>query len=236
MNRMPAAALPFRLVVVEDDNELRDILVTGLTLFGHNVRAAADGAALDSALAESAADIVILDLGLPVEDGLSIALRLRQQARRCGIIMLTARGKLDDRILGLSSGADLYFVKPVDIRELDAAIRSLARRLCLDRSRAWRFDRQTANLVTPRGASIPLSAQESILVGVLLESAGNNVSRQEIFTALRQPDDFYGDRRLETLISRLRAKVRAADPESTLPIRARHSLGYAFLAEVNATG
>lgn len=233
-----AAAPPLRLIVVEDDNELRDILATGLTLFGHIVRSAPDAASLYNVLADFPADIVILDLGLPGEDGISLAMRLRQQGRSCGIIMLTARGKVDDRILGLSSGADLYFVKPVDIRELDAAIRSLSRRLFIDKNKkdSWRFDRQSANLITPRGKAIALSAHECILVGTLLASAGNSVSRQEIFAALHQPDDFYGDRRLETLISRLRAKVRAVDPESALPIRARHNLGYAFLADVGTLG
>lgn len=222
---------PIDIIVVEDDPELRDILVSGLKFFGHTVRSAVGGKALDAALAISPADIVILDLGLPDEDGISISNRLRRDFN-CGIVMITARGKLDERVNGLNAGADLYFVKPVDIRELDAALRSLARRLSAPSGNSWQFESLTSTLTTPSGAAIRLTAHECILVRKLLETPGENVSRRKIFTALGQPDDLYADKRLETMISRLRAKVRAADSESELPVRARHNLGYAFLAEV----
>lgn len=225
-----------QLIVVEDDTELRDILTTGLTLFGHSVRSAADGVALDLLLSSKPADILILDLGLPGENGLQIAERLRQMKIPCGIIMLTARGKLDERILGLTSGADHYFVKPVDIRELDAAIRSLSRRLSPEPKGVWRFVSRTASLVTPKGISVPLSAQECILLDCLAKTPGKTISRKEIFHALQQSDDVYADRRLETMISRLRTKVRSADPSASLPVRARHNLGYAFLADLLTVG
>lgn len=223
---------PLDLIVVEDDPELREILVSGLRFFSHHVRGVNCGKSLDAELAESPADIVILDLGLPDEDGIDISTRL-QRDYHCGIVMITARGKLDERINGLESGADLYFVKPVDIRELDAALRSLARRMLEIRQSAWRFDPQTSKLTTPVGIEIPLTANECILMKKLMEIPGENVSRSEIFKALIQPDDLYADKRLETMICRLRAKVRAADNESKLPVRARHNLGYAFLAEVD---
>lgn len=219
------------VIVVEDDPELRDILVSGLRFFGHRVRGAGCGKALDAELATSPADVVILDLGLPDEDGIEIARRLRRD-HPCGIVMTTARGKLDERVCGLESGADLYFVKPVDIRELDAALLSLSRRIAVPSRAAWRFEPLTSRLVTPLGAEVFLTAHECILIRRLLDTPGENVSRGEIFKALKQPDDLYADKRLETMISRLRAKVRATDPESELPVRARHNLGYAFLAEV----
>ena len=146
--------------------------------------------------------------------------------------MITARGKVDERVIGLESGADLYFVKPVDIRELDAALRSLARRLKLASGNAWRFDPLASRLTTPLGIEIQLTAHECIVMKKLLEQPGENVPRSEIFKALRQPDDIYADKRLETMISRLRSKVRSADPESELPIRGRHNLGYAFLSRL----
>ncbi|GAM10099.1 transcriptional regulatory protein PhoP [Geobacter sp. OR-1] len=219
------------VVIVEDDPELRDILASGLRYFGHTVHAVSDGKALDAEMAVFPPDIVILDLGLPEEDGIDIAARLRSNCG-CGIVMITARGKLYERVTGLEAGADLYFVKPVDIRELDAALRSLARRISLISRPLWRFEPLTSKLTTPSGVEIRLTAHECILMRKLLERPGENVPRREIFSALRQPDDLYADKRLETMISRLRAKVRAADPDTELPVRARHNLGYAFLAEL----
>jgi DNA-binding response OmpR family regulator len=234
VTQMPAPQ-NLNIIIVEDNNELREILATGLALFGHSIRSVPDGKSLDSALAHSPADIIILDLGLPDEDGVIISQRLRRQHSECGIIMLTARGKVDDRILGLSSGADLYFVKPVDIRELDAAIRSLARRLSTETQTGWGVDQLASILITPGGVKIPLSAQEFIFINMLMAKPGENISRRIIFTALNQPDDLYADKRLETMISRLRSKVRSADPGAELPVRARHNLGYAFLAAAYQT-
>jgi len=222
-----------RIIVVEDNHELRDILVAGLHYFGHRSRGVGDGLALDRVLAESPADIIILDLGLPGEDGIAIARRLREN-HNYGIVMVTARGRLDERVLGRESGADLYFIKPVDIRELNAALINLAQRLFKRAQSGWRFTARTSTLQTPQGVTIHLTAQECLLMQKLLETPGTNVSRREIFRALNQSDDIYADKRLETLVSRLRGKVKSADTTSELPVRARHNLGYAFLAEVRA--
>lgn len=219
------------IIVVEDNHELRDILITGLRHFGHHPQGVCDGPALDKVLAESTADIVILDLGLPGEDGISIARRLRAD-HSCGIVMVTARGRVDERVLGHETGADLYFVKPVDIRELNAALINLARRIFKKPEPTWRFSELTSTLQTPQGKVVTLTAQECILMQRLLEAPGRNVSRRDIFAVLNQPDDLYADKRLEALVSRLRSKVKAADAASELPVRARHNLGYAFLAEV----
>lgn len=226
-----APNMSLRIVVVEDNSELRDILVTGLRFWGHQVRGVQDGPGLDEALQEYPADMVILDLGLPGEDGIAIARRIRTKCA-CGIVMATARGSLEERVLGRETGADLYFVKPVDLVELNAALKNLALRLFGISRPTWRFTAITSTLTTPQKIEIPLTAQECILIQKLVETPGHNVSRRDIFTALNQLDDIYADKRLETLISRLRTKVRAADPACELPVRARHNLGYAFLAEI----
>ena len=222
-----------RIVIVEDNHELREILATGLRHFGHLVRDVASAQEVDAALLEFDAELLILDLGLTGEDGISVARRLRQHYRNTlGIVMVTARGRVEDRVMGLETGADLYYVKPVDIRELEAALRSLKRRIGHVGRPGWRFNATTSTLSSPGNADLQLTAQECILLRTLLKTPGENVSRREIFHALHQPDDQYADKRLEAMISRLRRKLKEADPASELPIRARHNLGYAFLATI----
>ncbi|MEI6306745.1 MAG: response regulator transcription factor, partial [Deltaproteobacteria bacterium] len=180
-------------------------------------------------------DVLILDLNLPGEDGVDIAQRLRRTCS-CGIIMTTARGQVKERVSGFQSGADLYFVKPIDPIELHAALISLGRRISpplpIEKS-AWHFEPQLSTMRTPRNISIQLTAQECIVMRLLFASPGETVLRSEIFSALGHPDDEYASKRLETLLSRFRSKVRVFDPESELPIRARHGMGYAFLADLH---
>jgi len=224
---------PLSIIIVEDEPELREYLSIGLSYYGFEVRGVGDGAQLDLALAQRQPHIVLLDLGLPREGGLEIAARLRDNPT-LGIIMLTARSMTEERILGLQSGADHYFVKPVEIAELAAAIKNLARRLAPPVATPWNFSAQASCLQTPSGVDIPLTAQECILLELLFAHLGKNVSRQQIFQALGQPDDISSNARIEVLISRLRAKVRKADPAASLPLRARHSMGYVLLAGESA--
>lgn len=223
-----------RIIIVEDDEFSRVMLETILTRFGHDVRGVADGKALDLALADYTADIVVLDLNLPGEDGLAIAHRLRRSIN-CGIIMTTGRGEITERVTGFQSGADLYFVKPFDPLELQAALLSLVSRIkspSAPEDSTWAFDPRRSVIRTPRGIVISLTAQESVVIGLLSAAPEHTVSRTDIFTALGHLDDEYAVKRVEVLFSRLRSKVRALDPESEMPIRARHSKTYAFLADL----
>jgi DNA-binding response OmpR family regulator len=217
------------IVIVEDDLELREYLMKGLSYFGFDLRGVGDGAELNAVLADKPAHIVLLDLGLPKEGGLEIAARLRDNPSM-GIIMLTARSMTEERILGLESGADHYFTKPVEIAELAAAIKNLGRRLAQRVSTPWSFSSQTSSLQTPNGVAISLTAHECLLMELLFAHLGQNVSRQQIFSALGQPDEISSNARIEVLISRLRTKVQKADPGVSLPLRARHNMGYILLA------
>lgn len=223
-----------QLILVEDNPEFRHILASGLRHCGHTVRDVVNAREMDAALQEHPAEILILDLGLPGEDGIDVARRVRREYRKdLGIVMVTARGTVEEKVQGLDTGADLYFVKPVDILELDASLRSLQRRIAAKRPGRWHFDELTSTLTSPNNRPVPLTAQECILLHSLVRSPGRNVSRQEIFQALHQPDDQYGDKRLESLVSRLRRKLKTIDPDVELPIRARHNQGYAFLADID---
>jgi DNA-binding response OmpR family regulator len=223
-----------RIIIVEDEHELRNVLVTVLSRLGHDVRGVGDGISLNYALADYPADVVVLDLNLPGEDGVEIAQRLRR-TNRCGIVMTTSRSMVDERVKGFDSGADLYFVKPIVPLELHAALLNLGRRLMPSPQpgeAAWRFIPQHSILQTPRDININLTAYECIVMQLLLAVPGKIVHRTEIFSALGHPDDEYSGKRLEVLLSRLRSKVHTLDPESALPIRARHGMGYAFLADL----
>ncbi len=208
---------------------MRDFLVAGLEPFGILAAGVGDGAALDAALEAHDPQILILDVGLPGEDGFSIARRMRRERPRLGIIMLTARHGLEDRIRGLDGGADLYFAKPVDLRELASAIASLLRRL--GAGRTWRLEPHAARLHTPAGGAVDLTDLELRFLTPLLDRPGEVVEREHLFQALDQPDDIYAARRMETMVSRLRTKVLRLCPGEPLPVKARHGRGYAFLVD-----
>ena len=216
------------IVVVEDEPELRDNLVIGLTSHGFSVCGVSDAASLYTLMAAQHVDVILLDLGLPGEDGIEVALRLKGK-QEIGVIMVTARGMAEERLQGFESGADNYFVKPVNIAELAVAITNLGRRLVKRPDTAWQLNTAASTICTPNGISVSLTNQECSLLNLLMSKIGVNVTFPEIFLALGQPDDIYAKARLEVLVCRLRSKVQKAEMVSPLPIKARHSIGYIFL-------
>lgn len=216
------------IILVEDDIAFRKIIVAGLRHFGHRLREVGNGSQLDQALADEPADVILLDLGLPDEDGYAIATRLRTWWRG-GIIMLTGWSDLEQKVAGLHSGADLYLVKPVDIQELAASLQSLARRLPVSAAPTWRLLASASELQSPCGAVIHLTAPECIFLTLLFQQRGSNVARPVLFQALDFPDNRHGDLRLEALVSRLRAKIKAQSAAGPLPLRARTNRGYVLL-------
>lgn len=215
------------VLVVEDHADLRAEIVAYLQARGMIVRSAESGRAMDAAIAVRQPDIVLLDLGLPEEDGVSIARRLTGDPRP-GIIVVTARGRVEDRILGLNAGADFYLVKPLDMREVEAAIGSVMRRrgAPAEPAQAWRLEATRWRLVTPGGGTVQLSESEVRLLSPFFETPDSIVDRQTL--AERVGMDA---RSIDLLVHRLRRKVETESGE-ILPLRTMRFRGYAFAAPV----
>ncbi|CAA7615475.1 response regulator transcription factor [Magnetospirillum sp. SS-4] len=235
-----------RIAVVEDEAPLRTDLVEYLSACGHDVVGCGDGKELDEALDGRTIDIIILDINLPGEGGFSIAGRLRSHSD-IGIIMLTARGLNVDRVVGLEVGADVYMVKPVELRELEAQVRTLARRMRVGAVAAtgsvetdfpdaaapteWIYDQLSWTLISPEGKAVKLTGNERVFMSLLVTRPGEPVSRDEIFKALGKRGWDPSDRSVDSMVRRLRAKGEAA-LGCVLPIESVHSIGYAFAAAV----
>lgn len=229
------------ICVLEDEADLREEIVESLQEAGFRVRGFAVSRALYASLLQTPCDIVVLDVGLPDEDGFSVAACLRSLGS-IGIIMLTARSHDKDRVRGLQQGADAYLIKPTDLRVLQATIVSLARRLDKERTgvavapvaaapaeKLWALSADGWTLLSPAGVSLPLTGQERIFLQCLLEQAGVAVVREVLIAALKTDVEEYSFHRLDAMVSRLRKK--ATEQEGlTLPLRAVRGVGYLFAA------
>ncbi|MDT7838381.1 response regulator [Aquabacterium sp. OR-4] len=239
---------PDSVLVVDDDREIRELLAAYLAQHGLQVRTAADARQTWAALATQRPDLIVLDLMLPGEDGLSICRSLRQRGSApIPVLMLTARNDESDRILGLEMGADDYLAKPFAARELLARIRAVLRRTRLvpDNLRqaensgsyhfaGWQLDTRARHLLDPAGTLISLTGAEFRLLRVLLEHAQRVISRDQLLqlTQGREADVF--DRSIDLLVSRLRKRLRDEAREARF-IKTVRSEGYVFCAEVSAS-
>jgi len=219
--------MPVDVLVVEDHADLREEIVSFLNRRRMTVRTAGSAREMDEALADRLPDIVILDLGLPGEDGVSIAERLSNSEGRPGLVIVTARGRVEDRILGLHSGADIYLVKPIDLRELEAAILAVTRRRGQPSSvpvPAWCLDTMQWRLVAPTGTIVRLNEAEVRFLSPFFETPGATIDRRMAAERIQ------GDpRSIDLLVHRLRRKVEV-DAGEALPLRTVHARGFAFTA------
>ncbi|WP_426702688.1 response regulator transcription factor [Rhodanobacter sp. Col0626] len=220
------AQRPLRVLLVEDDPEIRDeILVPGLRNYGIDVIGADCAATADRLLRENTFDIVVLDVGLPDESGFSVARRLRAGSS-AGIVMLTGRTENPDRVRGLSEGADAYLTKPVALDVLVATLRSLGRRLSTSvPPPTWQLTADSWCLLSPRGVSMALTLPERRILGRLMAGDGEPVSRDELIAMLTEDILDFDPHRLEMFVYRLRCKVAESCGE-TLPLRAVRGVGY----------
>jgi len=222
---------PPRIALLEDDLLLRDrILVPKLERYGFETDPFGTAAELYAHLPQWNYDIVVLDIGLPDEDGFSVTRRLRTREPGLGIVMLTGRGETPDHIRGLTEGADAYLTKPVDIEVLAATLHSLARRLQSSAtepaaSNTWRLDTNGWCLLSPNGQLIALTKTERRLVARLMEAPGQVVPREALIAALTSNVYDFDPHRIDSLVHRLRRKVGERCGES-LPLVAVHGEGY----------
>ena len=230
------------ILAVDDDAGLRELLQQYLTAQGYDVTTVADGAAMNAHLANHAADLIILDLMLPGEDGLALARRLRAEGD-IPIIMLSARGEDVDRIVGLEVGADDYLAKPFNPRELLARIRALLRRSNIPHAGVDSAQREPSRFgnfllnVDMRelhrdGVNVPLTAGEFNLLQIFVEHPNRVLSRDGIMDMLKGYERAPFDRSIDVRITRLRRKIED-DPNTPKFIRTVWGEGYMFVAGGN---
>jgi len=232
------------ILVVDDDAEIRALLREYLQKQGYRVTALADGKALRAAVETSRPDVVVLDLMMPGEDGLSLCRGLRARSD-VPIIMLTARGEETDRIVGLEMGADDYLAKPFNPRELLARIKSVLRRARsvpdnLKRPDAgsyrfagWTLDVATRNLAAPDRVVVPLSGTEYRLLRIFLDHPNRVLTRDQLIDLMLSRDAAPFDRAIDVQVSRLRHRLREDAKEPAI-IKTVRGQGYVFAAHVDA--
>lgn len=219
-----------RLLVVDDDDGLRNLLARYLTENGYQVAGVADGAAMHRYLAQHAVDLILLDVMLPGVDGIALARELRQHGSP-PVIMISARGEEIDRIVGLEVGADDYLAKPFHHRELLARIRAVLRRSRRAAGAATAFGPYRLDIdarrLTRNGAEVALTSGEFALLRVLVEHPHRVLSRDRLVELLKGYERAPLDRMIDVRITRLRRKIEP-DPAHPVYIRTVWGEGYLF--------
>ena len=228
-----------RVLIVEDDRQVRETVADYLATHGYEVGQAADGAAMRKALAAELPDLVLLDVRLPGEDGLALARWLRER-HDVAIIMLTAAGEVIDRVVGLEVGADDYIGKPFDLRELLARMKSVLRRAEKSRTQPassgsrripfgnCQLDLDRHQLIGAGGEDIALTAMEFDLLRAFAEHPNRVLSRDQLLTLTRNREWEPFDRSIDIRIARLRRKIED-DPDNPKTIKTIRGSGYIFI-------
>jgi two-component system response regulator MprA len=202
-----------RVVVVDDDEALRNAVRRALRLEGYDVELAGDGAEALARLAGLRADLVVLDVLMPVLDGITVCRRLRASGDRTPILMLTARDAVSDRVVGLDAGADDYLTKPFVLEELLARVRALLRRSAPEHEGSLRVDDLQLNPRTRqvrRGdRAVELTPTEFALLELLMRNAEVVLTRDTIRERVWGFDDSYGSNTLDVFVGYLRRKTEA---------------------------
>jgi two-component system, OmpR family, response regulator len=226
-----------RVLIVEDDKQVRETVADYLESQGYEVAQAGDGQAMRKALVRQVPELVLLDLRLPGEDGLALARWLRER-HDLAIIMLTAAGEVIDRVVGLEVGADDYIAKPFDLRELLARIKSVLRRAARPAGAAaasrrvsfgpCTLDLDRHQLIGRNGEELPLTGMEFDLLRAFAEHPNRVLSRDQLLTLTRNREWEPFDRSIDIRIARLRRKIET-DPDKPKTIKTVRGSGYIFI-------
>ena len=221
-----------RILVVEDEPTLRDQLVQAIAAAGHTVESADDGRQAQYLGEVEDFDAVVLDLGLPVLDGLSVLRRWRAAGRRMPVLILTARGAWHEKVAGMDAGADDYLAKPFHMEELLARLRALLRRLGEHASAQWQcgsilLDTRAARVLVD-GQPLLLTSHEFKLLSLLMQRKGEVLSRTELAEHIYAQDSERDSNTIEVFVGRLRKKL---PPDSIETVR---GLGYRLVDAGNA--
>ena len=232
-----------QILVVDDDQSIRELLVEYLSKAGFFVNSAGDGVEMTLYLETNQPDLIILDIMMPGDDGFTLCQRIRQTSN-VPIIMLTANSDEVDRILGLEIGADDYMAKPFSPRELLARIKALLRRSVFIKEETisakprfikfagWTLDTLQHNLSNEAGESLSLTGADYQLLMLFLDNPSKAISRDQICQALHGRDAFANERGIDVHLSRLRQSL---GDDAKLPqiIKTVRGAGYTFIAEVH---
>ncbi len=230
------ATSDIKVVLIEDDTDLRESVVEWLTLAGMQVTAVGSAGELYRLLPREDFHVAVIDVGLPDQSGFVLAEYVRANTGTA-VIMLSARSTIDDKIKGYNSGADLYLLKPVDCRELSAAIVSIAQRTwkaARDTPPAqeiWSISTATWQLALPGETQILLSVKELKFIELLGATPGQPVLRKTLLSELYNRNDDHTGRALDSLVRRLRAKI-ASQTDIAIPITTVHAVGYCFIGAI----
>jgi two-component system, OmpR family, response regulator len=235
------------ILIVDDQREICDLVQEYLSGEGYRVSTAQSGGEMSKVMAQSPVDLVILDLMLPGEDGLTLARSLRQDLPNVGIIILTGRGEIVDRIIGLEMGADDYLPKPFHLRELLARVKSVLRRASSrgaekqstpSRSKArfagWNLDLSSRELFSPAGREVRLTTGEFDLLAAFVNNANQVLTRDRLLDLARNREAGPFDRTIDVQVGRLRRKLED-DPQRPTMIKTVRGSGYIFTPVVEVT-
>lgn len=235
-----------RVLIVDDDPLIRDLLHAYLSQEGYDVHCAATAELAETFLASQTVDLVMLDIRLPGKDGLTLTRELRVRSE-VGIILITGRNDEIDRIVGLECGADDYVIKPLNPRELVSRAKNLIRRVRhaqtpvpaiaaakpVKQFADWALDTDRRRLIDPSGSETLLTHGEYQLLSVFLRNSGHTLSRDQLMDQIRNREWVPNDRSIDVLVGRLRRKLHddPAEPQLIITI---HGAGYLFTASVAA--
>lgn len=215
-----------RILVVEDNRTLADGLAAVLRGSGYAVDVVCDGVSANAVLAAESFDLVILDLTLPEMDGLEVLRAMRARQNRSAVLVLTARGALDERVKGLDLGADDYMTKPFEVSELEARVRVLLRRQAGLRGASVAYGEisldTNSRTLSAKGRALDIPARELSVLETLLLRAGKVVAKQSIIQSLAAFDDDLSTNAVEQYVSRLRKRLAPYG----LTVRTARGLGY----------